>query len=190
MAETSTYLFGGPHPWSSSDWTSSDDRVRGGSSYSELIPNPDKDKHTAKFKGNLDTSTLGGAGFASQRTTSEEIWDLSSYDGLELDITRSDGKLYTLVLKNEVLLLRDDGRERSSLSWEGDFQISGGEKGKVVLKWGDLTPRYRGKDVDRKGKELDLGGVKRFGIMMRSFFDMQQGEFEVEIGYIRGWRGT
>ncbi|KAL4862216.1 hypothetical protein BDV12DRAFT_203254 [Aspergillus spectabilis] len=190
MAESSsTYLFGGPHPWSSTDWTPSDDRVRGGSSYSELIPSPDKDTHTATFKGNLDTTTLGGAGFASQRTIYEKTWDLSGFDGLELDITKSDGKLYTLILKDEVLPLQDDGRERSSLSWEGDFQVPEGET-KVVVKWGDLRPTYRGKDVDRCDLGMDLKSVMRLGIMMRSFFGMQEGGFAVELRSIRGWRGT
>jgi hypothetical protein len=40
---------------------------------------------SAKFYGFLDTKTLGGAGFASQRTLTEtQTWDLSSYDGLRL----------------------------------------------------------------------------------------------------------
>ncbi|KAL4883486.1 NADH:ubiquinone oxidoreductase intermediate-associated protein 30, partial [Aspergillus karnatakaensis] len=188
MAESnSPYLFGGPHPWSSEDWTSSDDRVRGGSSYSELIPSADPKRHTATFKGNLDTSTLGGAGFASQRTTSDKAWDLSGYKGLELEIVKSDGKLYTVTLKDEILPRRDDGRERSSLSWEGEIRVPKGEGKNVVIKFGDLKPTYRGKEVERDGKELDLKKVRRIGIMMRSFFDEQKGDFEVEVGYIKGW---
>ena len=67
------------------DWTSSDHQVRGGSSYSMLSCS--QDSVTAEFHGNLDIDILGGAGFASQRTTGEDpLWDLSEYDGLELDI--------------------------------------------------------------------------------------------------------
>lgn len=45
----------------------------------------------ACFRGTLDYETLGGAGFASQRTVTEEfVWDLSEYDGIELVIERAD----------------------------------------------------------------------------------------------------
>ena len=41
--------------------------------------------NVAIFKGTLDIDTLGGAGFASQRTVTEsEVWDLSEYDGLRI----------------------------------------------------------------------------------------------------------
>jgi hypothetical protein len=87
-------------PWDPLDWTSSDDRVRGGSSYSKLSCS--SQSPIAEFHGNLDIKTLGGAGFASQRTTGEDrLWDLSGYDGLELDIAASDAKQYTVILKDE-----------------------------------------------------------------------------------------
>jgi len=43
----------------------------------------------------LDTKTLGGAGFASQRTTGDgngQTWDLEGYDGIQLTITDADSK--------------------------------------------------------------------------------------------------
>jgi hypothetical protein len=44
-----------------------------------------------QFYGNLDITALGGAGFASQRTTGEDRrWDLSAYDGMELRIKEAD----------------------------------------------------------------------------------------------------
>lgn len=46
---------------------------------------------TGTFRGNLDIKTLGGAGFASQRTTQEDAeWDLSRYAGIELCIAKGD----------------------------------------------------------------------------------------------------
>ena len=46
----------------------------------------------ATFKGNLDIKTVGGAGFASQRTASDDAnWDLSDYDGVEIVIFKADG---------------------------------------------------------------------------------------------------
>ncbi|KAL4796460.1 complex I intermediate-associated protein 30-domain-containing protein [Aspergillus venezuelensis] len=176
------YLFGGPHPWSTSDWTSSDDRVRGGSSISHLLPSDDK--KSALFTGNLDIATLGGAGFASQRTKGEKSWDLSSFDGLELslDTEKSDDKRYTLILKDEILPKRPDGRERSSISWEFDFRPSE----RVVVRWGDLKATYRGKEV-RDVEPLKVEEVKRVSVMMRSFFGTQEGDFRLSISSIAGW---
>ncbi|KAL2827844.1 complex I intermediate-associated protein 30-domain-containing protein [Aspergillus cavernicola] len=183
-------------PWSQNDWTSSDDRVRGGSSYSKILPSPNK--HTAKFEGNLDITTLDGAGFASQHITGDHTrWDLSAADGLELDlgISESDGKLYTLILKDEILPARPDGRERSSLSWEADFRASAGcktteqkNKKKVIIKWEGLRPTYRGKEV-KGAHALDLKSVRRLSIMMRSFFGAQEGPFTLSIVSIATWLG-
>lgn len=53
--------------WHEEEWTSSDDRVRGGKSCSALSCSPGS--LVARFHGNLDITALGGAGFASQRTT-------------------------------------------------------------------------------------------------------------------------
>lgn len=72
-------------PWSPTDWVATDDRVRGGSSqsYFECAPF----EPTARFYGTLDIETLGGAGFASQRTTGDDReWDLSGFDGIEVEV--------------------------------------------------------------------------------------------------------
>ncbi|KAJ5692373.1 hypothetical protein N7462_001796 [Penicillium macrosclerotiorum] len=185
MAPTSHLpLFGGVRAWTPSDWTSSDDRVRGGASQSELTCSPSS--LIAKFHGNLDINALGGAGFASQRTTGEDrTWDLSAYDGIELVIDRADDKLYTFTIKDEILPKRPDGRERSSVSWEFDFRASGRKT--IIIKWNDFRPTYRGKD--EKGVEpLDLKNIKRFGIMVRSFFGEQQGSFFLNVVSIAALR--
>ena len=57
-----------------------------------------RDEKNARFYGELDIKTLGGAGFASQRTVSEDkTWDLSGYAGIQLEIAKGDSEL---VLKN------------------------------------------------------------------------------------------
>lgn len=171
-------LFGGDKPWSPLDWTSSDDRVRGGSSYSELACSPFSP--TAVFQGNLDIETLGGAGFASQRTTGEDRnWDLSKYDGVLLDIEKADGKQYTLTLKDELLPKSPNGREQSTISWEYDFKADKrGEK--VYVRWEDFTATYRGREK-KDAKPLDLKHVKRISLMMRSFFGTQKGDFSLSV---------
>lgn len=45
----------------------------------------------ARFYGNLDIKTLGGAGFASQRTTGENrTWNIDGYDGIQIEVAKSD----------------------------------------------------------------------------------------------------
>lgn len=80
----------------------------------------------AVFNGNLDIKILSGAGFASQHTTGEDrSWDLSKYDGIELNIDKSDEKVYTLILKDELLPKRPNGREQSTVSFEYDLRTAG-----------------------------------------------------------------
>lgn len=138
----------------------SDDRVRGGKSQSYLdCPS----SSTAAFHGTLDITALGGAGFASQRTSDSLSWDLSNYQGLSIKVEKGDDKKYTLTLKDEILPRRPDGREQSTVSWEYDFVSTSGE---VLIPWGDFKPTYRGRpkpDVTH----LDLQHVRRIGIMMR-----------------------
>ncbi|CDM34304.1 hypothetical protein DTO013E5_2306 [Penicillium roqueforti] len=172
---TNNQIIFGPD-WDLSRWTSSDDRVRGGSSVSNLDPTPEG----VLFHGNLDIETLGGAGFASQRTIGDEqVWDLTGHDGVELHVGPSDRKRYTFSLTDEIPQQRPDGREQSALVWEYDFCES--ETGREVrISWKDLKPTYRGKPVE-DARPLDLSCIKRFRIMIRSFFGAQQGDFSLKI---------
>uniref|UniRef100_A0A0B7KD17 NADH:ubiquinone oxidoreductase intermediate-associated protein 30 domain-containing protein n=1 Tax=Bionectria ochroleuca TaxID=29856 RepID=A0A0B7KD17_BIOOC len=181
-------LFGGTQKWDASEWVTSDDRVRGGSSVSRLAVSDDG--RAATFTGHLDTSTLGGAGFASQRTRDTLHQDLSAYDGLLVTVTGGDSKRYAITLKDEIPGRRDDGRDLSGVSWEADFALSsGGGEGtnesshadqqtetttrasatdgqQVYLPWGQFKATYRGRPKP-DAEPLDLTDVKRFGIMMR-----------------------
>lgn len=161
----------GNRSWDASLFTASDDRVRGGSSQSYLTVSDDGSQAT--FSGTLDIKTLGGAGFASQRTIDDgPTWDLTAYASLVLDVARADGKKYTITLKDEVLPKRPDGREQSTVSWEYDFVVEPGAESdgdsskKVIIPFADFEPTYRGKakpDAD----PLDLKNVKRISFMMR-----------------------
>lgn len=182
-------------PWNASEFIASDDRVRGGKSQSHLtvvVVDDDEDETTgngngnssssaAKFWGHLDITALGGAGFASQRTVdnddddngvSRPAWsDLSAYDTLVLDVAHSDGKKYTVTLKDEVLPKRPDGREQSTISWEYDFVVdatvaTSHQHQQVVIPFASFAPTYRGKPKP-DAEPLDLKNVKRVSFMMR-----------------------
>lgn len=129
----------------------------------------------ARFHGHLDIKTLGGAGFASQRTlTQNKTWDLSKHDGILLHVGKSDGKRYTFIIKDKLLPTNPEtGREQATTSWEYDFKIGGNdvsmaESSFVFIPWKDFKPTYRGKEKKDAG-ELDKENVKRFSIMMRRF---------------------
>ncbi|KAI0155169.1 NADH:ubiquinone oxidoreductase intermediate-associated protein 30 [Xylariaceae sp. FL1272] len=174
------YLFGGTKSWLAQSWVTSDDRVRGGASQSHLDDISDSPGAVC-FHGNLDINALGGAGFASQRSPDALHWDLSSnFAGLYLKIQKGDGKRYTLIVKDEVLPKRPDGREQSTVSFEYDFT---GSTGGIDIAWEDFKPTYRGKPAP-DAKPLDLANIKRISIMMRSFFGDQEGPFNLQLEYI------
>ncbi|KAF1825786.1 CIA30-domain-containing protein [Dissoconium aciculare CBS 342.82] len=177
-------LFGGEKKWEAGDWTASDDRVRGGKSQSYL----EISGGIGRFYGNLDIQTLGGAGFASQRTTGEDCsWDLSKYAGIQIAVAKGDKKRYTLTLKDELLPTNEtNGREQASISYECDFElppqtIPGDATDRVVfIPWSSLNATYRGR-LQPDAKPIDLEHVKRFSLMMRSFFGTQEGDFSLSI---------
>jgi hypothetical protein len=115
---------------------------------------------------------LGGAGFASQRTTGEDReWDLANYEGIELFITDADAKQYTFILKDELLPpAPGTGREQSTISYEYDFRVAMEEaeaKGvSVRIAWSDLKATYRGKEK-KDAPPLSLRKIKRMSLMMR-----------------------
>ncbi|KAM3419312.1 hypothetical protein BST61_g5247 [Cercospora zeina] len=177
-------LFGGDNGWHAADWVASDDRVRGGKSISHL----DCTNTTGTFRGTLDITALGGAGFASQRTTGDDReWDLSEYAGIQLYITKSDKKRYTFNLKDELLPQDPDtGREQSSVSYECDFELppqtvpGHAHDETVFIPWSSFNATYRGRPKS-DAKPIDLKKIKRFSVMMRSFFGTQEGDFSISI---------
>ncbi|KAF4991669.1 hypothetical protein FDECE_13958 [Fusarium decemcellulare] len=185
------------HPWDKSQWTASDDTVRGGKSHSYLQvlePNTNENpfkESIIKFYGNLDYETLGGSGFASQRTI--DGWpglDLSEYDSIILEIPYTDGKEYSFNLKDTVVP-DVDGREQATISWEYNFQLPATPTSQtsdsvesVIVKFSDLQPTYRG-TIQNDTAPLDLASIKRVNIMIRSFFAEQEGDFELRIKSIK-----
>ncbi|OHE92264.1 complex I intermediate-associated protein 30 [Colletotrichum orchidophilum] len=178
-------------PWDKSQWVASDDTVRNGSSHSTLdiiaagaAGNPFSES-IANFHGNLDYATLGGAGFASQRTV--DNWpglDISAYDTITLEIPFADGKKYTFNLK-DTIPPPIDGREQSGVSWEFDFQIpavnhTDGQVERVVMPISKFVPTYRGR-VQNDTAPLNTASIKRVNFMIRSFFAAQEGNFQVHI---------
>ncbi|KAA8908217.1 complex I intermediate-associated protein 30-domain-containing protein [Sphaerosporella brunnea] len=180
-------------PWCPADWQPQNDSLRGGSSTSDLIVAGHG--NSAIFFGALDSKTLGGAGFASVRTTCIQNWDWRGYSGIELGIREhliNNPKKYTLVLKNE--LPYDDEHhsptdwkkmETSTVSFEYTFTAphkSDRDVEIIFLPFSEFVAYYRGRKVEPP-PELDLGHVRRMSFMVRSFFGdkEQEGPFSLEI---------
>lgn len=107
-------------------------------------------------------------------------WDLSGYDGVEVEVGKADEKIFTLILKDEATTdKREDVREKAGVNWEYDFRIGGvtgkakgkeGEGGREIVwvPWSGFKATYRGKEKEDAG-ELKKGGVRSVGFMMRRY---------------------
>ena len=122
---------------------------------------------------------MGGAGFASQfsaidaapqqnstniegneeqNDSRERYWDLSPFDGIELDVEGDDrDRTYTFILRDEVEReKRDDGREQAGISWEVRFKVVSETRNGIVtpvttrntvwLAWDSFKATYRGSE--------------------------------------------
>ncbi|RKO89099.1 complex I intermediate-associated protein 30-domain-containing protein [Blyttiomyces helicus] len=177
-------LFGGDVPWNASRWLAVDDRVRGGSSQSHLTAIPGS--NSALFSGILDTKTLGGAGFASQRAvpTSSVSWDLSAWDGIELVTVKEDGKRYALNLMSDLGPRRPDGRVESTIEYKYSFDSNPAGAGAArSIQWADFSAFYRGRPVP-DASPIDPARIAAISIMCQSYFAQQDGPFELEISSV------
>ena len=101
--------------------------------------------------------------------------------------------MYTIIVKDEVPdSKRDDGREQSSVSWEYDFEtpMTGMELKdglKVRIPWNAFKATYRGREK-KDAAPLKTKEIKRFSLMMRSFFEKQDGEFDIVLASISAVR--
>lgn len=180
-------LYGGELSWSPLDWTSLDDTVRGGNSFSNFICDPSNP--IATFSGNLDIKTLGNAGFASQHTTGDDLGlNLSNYEGILLDIKLSDGKIYTFSLMDQPSPSGPNGEVQSRISWDYDF-IANKFGDQQNIYWSDFKPYYRGREVSDT-EPLNLKRIFRLSIMIRSFFGSQDGDFSISISSIHAFRNN
>jgi len=100
---------------------------------------------------------------------------LSAYDGIEVVVGNGDGKVYTLILKDELASeKRDDGREKAGVNWEVEFragkkdeeEVERSSSTTVWVPWDEFKATYRGKEK-KNARDLNKGEVRRVGIMMR-----------------------
>lgn len=110
---------------------------------------------------------------------------------------------FTLVLKTEPQTKRPQPPqvppypEPASLSYEHNFSApshfsgSNGTTGKVELCFKDFKPVYRGREVSRddpRYRPFDSSRTYELSLMCRSGFGKQEGEFDIVIAGIEGWK--
>ncbi|WVW82073.1 hypothetical protein I302_104078 [Kwoniella bestiolae CBS 10118] len=206
-------------PWHFDHWRAVDDRVRGGSSISHLdkvdlkVQNPVKGEEEtgARFWGNLDISTLGGAGFASQSYRygpSPLRLPSLSYSGISISYlpdpkthyTEKTPRDYTFVLKttptaNIPKHPKTPGPPREAqLTYEVTFSLphsSEEREEKREFRWNEFQATYRGRKIpegDERWVPLDPGLIYELSIMCRSDFGKQHGDFGVVVTSIEAIR--
>lgn len=161
-------MFGGSRGWNIVNWFAVNDQVRGGSSTSYL----QLENGLLKFYGHLDTFTLGGAGFASQKTMVDSPWDWTEYQGLVIKIEKGDQKAYSLNLKNP----------DTDIEYRYSFQ-SQRNPVTMIVPWDKFIATYRGRELPNQPK-LDAGNISSASIMCASYFDKQKGDFELVLDVI------
>jgi Complex I intermediate-associated protein 30 (CIA30) len=95
------------------------------------------------------------------------------------------GKRYTITLSNEIAEKRPDGQDASSVLYEYSFHCLGDSELRKV-EWNEFEAQYRGKPKD-DAPPVDVGRIRRWNIMIRSFFDAQHGEFAMGIRSISAY---
>ncbi|KAG8792929.1 hypothetical protein FRC12_004445 [Ceratobasidium sp. 428] len=170
-------------PWCVENWETVDDRIRGGKSIS-FLRTRNRDGGVV-FSGTLDTTALGGAGFASQRyqfpggplhVPSPEYAGMR----IELDPTTCSHhtpKEFTFILATTPITRRPDGRANSRTNWEATFTNS---QSSFDLPFDAFKATYRGRPVE-PAPVLDTTNVFDVSVMCRSGFGAQAGEFELGI---------
>ncbi|KAJ3347749.1 hypothetical protein HDU83_001857 [Entophlyctis luteolus] len=173
--------------WDLASWEPVTDRVRGGRS--TAAARVDSRTGCLVFAGTLDTSALGGAGFASVRR--RRPLDLSAFRGLAVRVARAAAppapRVYALNLVDEVnegTHDRGDGRRASSIEFKFSFDapVDGGI---VQASFDDFVPYYRGKPVEN-GPRIDTRKIVAISLMIQSYFDKQQGDYELVLESITG----
>lgn len=185
-------------PWKVSDFVSVDDTVRGGSSHSamRLVEDTEAFHGAIDFTGFLDTTTLGGAGFASQAYSHPipgHSLDPESYSGLSLTFTplplqslsssfpgggKGPVQSYVLNLKTEKPKRRPDGRRESQLVYEWKIDVPQKAEAKqhdalhAQASWSQFVATYRGRPVE-DAPLLDPSRIQEWSVMARSDFGVR-----------------
>jgi monofunctional biosynthetic peptidoglycan transglycosylase len=145
-------------------WIAVNDGVMGGVSRGGLrIPGGEP----AIFSGSVSLDNNGG--FASVRSLPRD-WDLDGVPGVVLRV-RGDGAVYRFRVRT------DDGFD--GVAYQVSFPTRAGEWERIPIRFPDLTPSFRGREV--RAPALDPAAIRQIGFLIAGG---QEGPFRLEIAGI------
>lgn len=123
---------------------------------------------------------------------------------LDPSVSAAPPRQFTLTLKTSLPADRPDGRRESTISYEHTFPspvraptspspLPPAPPARLVVPFAQFTPTFRGREVpssDERYVSLEdelrkrHGGIVEMGIMCRSGFGKQEGDFELFVGRI------
>lgn len=161
------------------------DALRGGKSSCHVSHTPS----TVRLNGHLDPSVLG-AGFAGAFSTGKlDFSAAKDAVGVYIAVKDYDSPYpLTMVLKEDALVgdRPKKGKRESTVSWETKFTVDMEKSSTVTFKWSQFKKTYRGREIE--GEKLDPTKIKRWGVLGRSYFGAQSGDFTVtfsEFGLVK-----
>ena len=101
------------------------------------------------------------------------------YSGIDLAIKDSDGKRYSLNLKMDPSKRLPGGGMESAIEYKFYFESVSGPK-VYSIAWDEFHPSFRGRDQP-DAPPLDPSRILYMSIMCASNFDMQKGDFSLEL---------
>ena len=148
-------------------WYVQNDNVMGGRSQGDFKKEPG----VLIFAGSTNTN---GGGFSSIRTQPFQL-DLSSYDGIQLEV-KGDGRRYIWELQTSA---RWRGRR---ISYWAEFATRQGEQSTVQVPFSSFVPQFRGYKLD--GPDLDPREIREMALYI---YDQQDGPFELRLESVRAY---
>eukprot|EP00434_Breviolum_minutum_P020809 symbB.v1.2.018357.t1/scaffold1457.1/size117646/15 len=172
---TTVPLLGGPKTWHFGKWRAITDQVRGGVSTAQLLPWEKEGCCGARFTGTLDPSKLS-AGFAGMNLDVKYL-DVkeSNLHGLQLEISDTDGREYTLLLK----LKGAESGSSYQVRWVPVKQSS------FEAPFNKFSAYRRGRP-DPEAPPLDPSEIEILAIQIASNFTQQSGNFQLDLKSING----
>jgi monofunctional biosynthetic peptidoglycan transglycosylase len=151
-------------------WRNVDDSVMGGVSSSRMRI----EDEVAVFQGELSLENKGG--FASVRSDLLDK-DLTGFEGVRLRV-KGDGKKYQLRIRTDRAF--DGPSHQMTFKTEKDAWIE------IDLPFSEFFAAFRGRPLPDH-PPIDAAKIKTMGFLIA---DKQEGDFRLEIDWVKAYRGT
>ncbi|POW01886.1 hypothetical protein PSTT_12154 [Puccinia striiformis] len=196
-------IFGSvPRSWNIEEWKEVSDKIRGGKSSSTLrYITPYHSSEGVSFEGTLDAATLGGAGFVSQvyhtpfslLPSGPPISGPGPYSAFFIEVDPLPSTHPSLINKFTFGVKNHNHQgDQSSLIYQCDFTVPLATPQadhnnklqrlvKVRIPFKELVPTFRGRPSPDHTPFDPALTVSQISLMVRSFFNVQSGNFFLNV---------